>query len=45
MELDDIKPEDWHNVRTFMELADAIHELTMKEYAESEYAELHRQAA
>ena len=29
---------DWHNVPSFRELADALHQLALKTYPESEYA-------
>ena len=38
MEFEDIKPETWHHVNTFAELADAIHEGAVKEYPDSDYA-------
>ena len=38
MELPDSTPEDWHNVSSFTELADALHRLALKTYPESEYA-------
>jgi hypothetical protein len=38
MECDASKPEDWHNVRSFAELADGLHELALKTYPESDYA-------
>jgi len=41
MQLDDVTPEDWHNVRGFAELADAIHEEALKTYPESDYAKRH----
>ena len=38
MELDDAKPDDWQNVKSFGELADAIHKAALKTYPESDYA-------
>ena len=38
MEFDEAKPDDWHNVRNYSELADALHETAMKLYPESDYA-------
>jgi len=38
MEFDDATPEDWHNVKSFAETADAIHELALRMYPESDYA-------
>jgi len=45
MEFEEAKPEDWHNVKTYAELADALHETAMKMYPESDYAMKHRSAA
>jgi hypothetical protein len=45
MQFDEATPDDWHNVRSFAELADAIHERALKEYPESDYALKHRAAA
>jgi hypothetical protein len=45
MQFDHATPDDWHNVRTFAELAGNIHERALKEYPESEYAKRNRQAA
>ena len=38
MESQDTKPEDWHNVKSFAELADALHKLALMTYRESDYA-------
>jgi len=38
MEFYDAKREDWHNVPSFAELADAIHNAALKTYPESDYA-------
>jgi hypothetical protein len=34
-------PDDWHNVPSFAELADALHKLALKMYPESDYAKKH----
>jgi hypothetical protein len=41
MEYDDSTPDDWHNIRSFAELADALHKLALKMYPESDYAKKH----
>jgi hypothetical protein len=38
MEYDESTPDDWHLVRSFAELADALHRLALKTYPESDYA-------
>ena len=38
MEYEESKPDDWHNVKSFAELADAIHKAALKTYPESDYA-------
>jgi hypothetical protein len=38
MEFDSITPEIWHNVKSFSELADALHERALREYPNSDYA-------
>jgi hypothetical protein len=38
MEFDDITPETRHNVKTFAELGDALHELALKQHPNSDYA-------
>ena len=45
MELDNAKPDDWHNVPSSTELADAIHVLAMKTYPASADAKQHRTSA
>src|SRR5436190_6147651 len=35
MELDGIKPKDWHHIDGFAELADAVHTAALKEYSKS----------
>jgi hypothetical protein len=41
MEYDESTPDDWHNVPSFAELADALHKLALKMYPESDYAKKH----
>jgi hypothetical protein len=41
MEYDDSTPDDWHNVRSFADLADALHKVALKMYPESDYAKKH----
>jgi hypothetical protein len=36
--LEEPKPEDWHNVKSFADLADALHKLALATYPESDYA-------
>jgi hypothetical protein len=43
MEFDEAKPEGWHTVKNFAELADVIHERALKEFPA--YAEQGRPAA
>ena len=38
MEYEASTPDDWHNVPSFAELADALHRLALKTYPESDYA-------
>lgn len=38
MEYDDSNKDDWHNVNGYAALADALHDLALKTYPESEYA-------
>jgi hypothetical protein len=38
MEYDESTPDDWYNVPSFVELADALHRLALKTYPESDYA-------
>ena len=35
---DESTADDWHNVPSFAELADALHRLALKTYPESDYA-------
>jgi hypothetical protein len=38
MESEASTPDDWHNVPSFADLADALHRLALKTYPESDYA-------
>jgi hypothetical protein len=38
MEYEASRPDDWHNVPSFAEVADALHRLALKTYPESDYA-------
>jgi hypothetical protein len=38
MEYEASTPDDWHNVPSFAELADALHRFALKTYPESDYA-------
>jgi hypothetical protein len=38
MEYDESTADDWHNVLSFAELADALHRLALKTYPESDFA-------
>ena len=38
MEYEASTPDDWHNVASFAELAEALHKLALKTYPESDYA-------
>lgn len=40
-ELQDSRPEDWHNVPSFGELAEALHQLALKTYPESDHGRKH----
>ncbi|HKE20826.1 MAG TPA: hypothetical protein VKB88_00460 [Bryobacteraceae bacterium] len=37
--------EHWHSVRSFRELADAVHQKAVKEFPESDYAQKHGEMA
>lgn len=41
IEYDDSTKEDWHNVASYAALADALHELALKTYPESDFARKH----
>jgi hypothetical protein len=38
MEYADLKPEDWHHVETYAQLAEALHKTALDEYPMSDYA-------
>ena len=45
MEYADLKPEDWQHVKTYADLADAMHNAALHKYPESGYARRHRGVA